>query len=77
MIILYIVGTALMIFGILSIVSINNATDDELPAPKEQLIFASILVTIIGLLSFISARATDNFISEHINKTQNNINFIK
>lgn len=77
MIILYIVGTALMIFGILSIISINNATDDELPAPKEQLIFASILVTLIGLFSFIFARVTDNFISEHINKQQSNINLIK
>ena len=77
MIILYIVGTVLMIFGVLSIISINNAPDDELPAPKEQLAFASILVTLIGLLLFISARAVDNFISEHINKPQSSINFIK
>ena len=77
MIILYIIGIIMMIFGILSIASLHNIEDDELPAPKEQMIISALLITLIGLFSFIMARITDNFIEEHYSNTQNNINIIK
>ena len=73
MFILYAVGILMTVFGMLSFLSIHNVDDDDLPAPKEQMVITSILIILGGLLSFTMARATDNFIEEHFNKSQNNI----
>lgn len=67
----------MMIFGILSFISVYKANDEDLPAPQEQMAIASMLIILAGLFSFMMARATDNFIEEYFNKPQNTINIIK
>ena len=77
MIILYIVGIILMSFGVLSFISLYKIDEDDLPAPKEQMLITSMLIILAGIFSLTLARITDNFIDAYFNKPQNTFNIIR
>ena len=77
MIILYIVGIIVMTFGVLSFISLYKIDEDDLPAPKEQMLITSMLIILAGIFSFTMARITDNLVDAYFNKPQNTFNIIK
>lgn len=66
-----------MSFGALSFISLYKIDEDDLPAPKEQMLITSMLIILAGIFSLTLARITDNFIDVYFNKPQNTFNIIR
>ena len=66
-----------MSFGALSFISLYKIDEDDLPAPKEQMLITSMLIILAGIFSLTLARITDNFSDAYFNKPQNTFNIIR